>query len=95
MSLTADGLGYWLVAADGGIFPFGEASQHSYGGTGAIRLNRPIVGMAQTGSDSGYWLVASDGGLFPFGDGLTHSYGSLGNVRLNQPVVGMAACACP
>ena len=36
--------GYWLVASDGGIFAFGDAA--FLGSTGAIRLNRPMVGMA-------------------------------------------------
>jgi surface antigen len=90
---TADGKGYWMVAGDGGIFPFGEALQHSYGSTGNIRLNQPIVGMAPTLSGNGYWLVAADGGIFPFGDALQHSYGSTGNIRLNKPVVGMARTA--
>jgi hypothetical protein len=83
--------GYWLVASDGGIFPFGTAMDHSYGSTGGTRLNQPIVGMARTASGNGYWLVAADGGIFPFGDAVYHSYGSTGNVRLNKPIVGMAA----
>jgi len=78
--------GYWLVASDGGIFPFGNAG--GYGSTGGQHLNQPIVGMARTPSAHGYWLVASDGGIFPFGD--AGGYGSTGNVRLNQPIVGMA-----
>ncbi len=78
--------GYWLVASDGGIFPFGRAG--GYGSTGNVRLNKPIVGMAGTQSGQGYWLVASDGGIFPFGD--AGGYGSTGNVRLNAPIVGMA-----
>jgi hypothetical protein len=32
------------VAADGGIFSFGDAT--FFGSTGAQRLNQPIVGMA-------------------------------------------------
>jgi hypothetical protein len=79
--------GYWLVAADGGIFPFGTAT--GWGSTGATRLNQPIVGMARTPSGRGYWLVASDGGIFPFGDAVGR--GSTGNLRLNRPIVGMAA----
>jgi calcineurin-like phosphoesterase family protein len=43
MAATPSGKGYWLVAADGGIFTFGDAAFH--GSTGAIRLNRPIAGM--------------------------------------------------
>jgi hypothetical protein len=83
--------GYWLVASDGGIFPFGDAINHSYGSTGNIRLNQPIVDMVPTATGNGYWMVASDGGIFPFGDAIHHSYGSTGNIRLNQPIVGMAA----
>ncbi|HET9050445.1 MAG TPA: hypothetical protein VFO60_02015, partial [Candidatus Dormibacteraeota bacterium] len=80
--------GYWMVASDGGIFPFGNAA--GYGSTGGIRLNQPIVGMAKAPRDNGYWLVASDGGIFPFGPGAA-GYGSTGGIRLNQPIVGMAA----
>jgi hypothetical protein len=58
--------GYWLVASDGGIFSFGDAG--FFGSTGAIKLNKPIVGMAPTATGKGYWLVASDGGIFSFGD---------------------------
>ncbi|HXA29581.1 MAG TPA: S8 family serine peptidase [Candidatus Angelobacter sp.] len=81
--------GYWLVAADGGIFPFGTAAQ-GLGSTGNMRLNQPIVGMARTPSGRGYWLVAADGGIFPFGDA-AQGLGSTGNLRLNQPIVGMAS----
>lgn len=38
-----DGDGYWLVAADGGIFSYGDAN--FFGSTGAMRLNEPIVAM--------------------------------------------------
>src|ERR1700726_2793067 len=60
------GHGYWMVASDGGIFPFGSAG--GFGSTGGITLNKPIVGMDATPSAGGYWLVASDGGIFPFGN---------------------------
>jgi outer membrane protein assembly factor BamB len=79
--------GYWLVASDGGVFSFGGAN--FFGSTGALHLNRPIVGMAATPDHGGYWLVASDGGVFSFGDARFH--GSTGGIHLNQPIVGMAA----
>jgi hypothetical protein len=75
MAATPDGAGYWLVASDGGIFTFGDAS--FLGSTGAIHLNRPIVGMASTSDGAGYWLVASDGGIFSYGDATF--YGSTGS----------------
>ena len=77
--------GYWLVASDGGIFAFSSPYD---GSTGAMVLNRPIVGMAPTPDAGGYWLVASDGGIFAFGD--AKFYGSTGNVVLNRPIVAMA-----
>jgi hypothetical protein len=86
LAATPDGLGYWLVAADGGIFSFGDAA--FYGSTGTFALNQPIVGMAPTPDGRGYWLVAADGGIFSFGDAAF--YGSTGAFALNQPVVGMA-----
>jgi hypothetical protein len=79
--------GYWMVARDGGIFPFGTAP--GYGSTGNLRLNAPIVAMCRTPDGLGYWLVASDGGIFPFGS--AHGIGSLGGLSLNAPIVGMAS----
>ncbi len=79
--------GYWLVAADGGIFSFGNAP--FLGSTGNIALNKPIVGMTPTADRSGYRFVASDGGIFSFGN--AGFFGSTGNVALNKPIVGMAA----
>ena len=85
MAASSDAQGYWLVAADGGVFSFGDAQfmaqweptprcthrrHHRYSG-------RP-----------GLWLVAADGGVFSFGD--AQFYGSMGGKRLNQPIVGMA-----
>ena len=79
--------GYWLVASDGGIFSFGAAP--FFGSTGAMHLNRPVVGMAAVPGGQGYWLVASDGGIFSFGS--ARFFGSTGGMHLNLPVVGMAA----
>ena len=66
MAATADGRGYWLVASDGGIFSFGDAA--FFGSTGALSLNKAIVGMAATADGKGYRLAAGDGGIFSFGD---------------------------
>jgi streptogramin lyase len=84
--------GYWLAAADGGIFSFGN--HPFFGSMGGKPLNKPVVGMAPTpvfGSTGGrgYWEVATDGGIFSFGDAQFH--GSMGGKTLNKPVVGMAA----
>ena len=87
MAAAPEGDSYWLVAADGGIFAYGDA--RFYGSTGNLQLNKPIVGMAATPDGGGYWLVAADGGIFAYGD--AGFYGSTGNLQLNKPIVGMAA----
>ncbi|MDP9401743.1 MAG: SBBP repeat-containing protein, partial [Actinomycetota bacterium] len=86
-STGAGARGYRLVASDGGIFSFGDAA--FLGSTGALALNKPIVGMASTPSGRGYRLVASDGGIFSFGDAAF--LGSTGSLALNKPIVGMAS----
>ena len=87
MAATPSGLGYWLVAADGGVFAFGDAQ--FYGSMGGQPLQQPMVGMAPTKSGHGYWTVAADGGIFVFGD--AQFYGSTGGQNLPRPIVGMAA----
>ena len=66
MAATPTGRGYWLVASDGGIFNFGDATFH--GSTGGIRLVAPIVAMVARSTGRGYLLAAADGGVFTFGD---------------------------
>ena len=79
--------GYRLVAADGGVFTFGDGG--FFGSTGGMVLNRPIVASATTPSGDGYWLFASDGGVFAFGD--AGFFGSTGSLTLNKPIVAAAA----
>ena len=85
MAATSDGKGYWLVASDGGVFSFGDATFYGSMGNNAT-LNEPVVGIATTSDGKGYWLVASDGGVFSFGDATF--YGSMASTTLANPVVG-------
>lgn len=75
--------GYRMVAADGGIFTFGNRTFH--GSTGNMPLNQPIVGGATDVSDyDGYWIVARDGGVFAFN---AEFHGSLAGSALTSPAV--------
>ncbi|HTK15390.1 MAG TPA: hypothetical protein VL769_03280 [Acidimicrobiia bacterium] len=88
MAATRTGDGYWLVAADGGVFTFGDA--RFLGSMGASHLNQPVVGIATTPAGQGYWVAAADGGVFTFGD--ARFWGSAGfETRFDDPVVGIAA----
>jgi len=78
------------------VFGLGDAGYH--GSMGAVRLNKPVTGIAATPSGNGYHLVAADGGVFNFGD--AHSAGSMGNVRrrslrnLSRKNPFSTGCAC-
>ena len=84
---TPDGKGYWLAAANGGVFAFGDAG--FFGSLGATHLAAPIVDMAATPDGRGYWLVGSDGGVFTFGD--AGYFGSLGGTHLAAPIRSLVA----
>ena len=81
MATTANGQGYWLVAADGGIFAFNAPY---YGSLAGFPIPQPVVGMTATPSGHGYWLVTADGGVYTFGD--AHTYGSMSGLALNSPI---------
>ena len=59
------GQGYWLVAADAGVFAFGGAP--FYGSAASIVLSAPVSGITATPDGRGYRIVAQDGGVFSYG----------------------------
>ncbi|MEO1061083.1 MAG: hypothetical protein AAFZ07_06675 [Actinomycetota bacterium] len=83
---TPDGLGAYLVAADGGVFAIGSATFE--GSMGGVALNAAVTGIAVDPDGEGYWLVAGDGGIFAFAAAFL---GSMGGQPLNAPVVGAVA----
>ncbi len=56
--------GYWLTAADGGVFAFGGVDFHG-AATGSAST---VVGIAATKSGSGYWVLTDQGRVSEFGD---------------------------
>ena len=68
------GTGWWRPTA--GCSP--TATPAFAGSMGAVRLTRPVVGMAVDAATGGYWLVASDGGVFAFDAPFAGSAGALG-----------------
>jgi hypothetical protein len=84
---TADGGGYWIVKADGGVFSYGNAP--FFGSAADLSLAKPPIAIATTSDTQGYFLAAQDGGVFTFGD--AGFVGSMGGHHLNAPIVGLAA----
>ena len=91
VDLVRTSAGYYIFAADGGVFTFGKAQFYGSipGLVPKVTLNAPIVGAAVTNTERGYWLAAEDGGVFTFGD--AQFDGSMGGKKLNAPVVGIEA----
>jgi len=88
IAATPSGRGYWVAAADGGVFAFCDAR---FAGSIAGRgLAAPIVGITAAPTGNGYWLVGADGGVFAFGSAGFH--GALGNPgAMISPIVAIAA----
>ncbi len=64
---SADGDGYFMVAADGGVFAFGDArfegSCPAIGGCAG-----PAVAVVPDATGGGYWVVTATGHVYSFGD---------------------------
>jgi hypothetical protein len=66
MAATPDGGGYWLVAADGGVFSFGDAA---FGGSlPGLGLRAGAVGILPTRNGDGYLILTANGLAVDFGD---------------------------
>ncbi len=74
---SPDGGGYFMVAADGGVFAFGDARfAGSCPGIGGCSGTAVAVMPDATGN--GYWLVTNTGAVYTFGD--ASYFGAPGNV---------------
>jgi hypothetical protein len=65
IAASPDGKGYWLLAADGGVFSFGVPF---HGRVPARQAYSQAVELRVTDSGSGYYIAGSDGAVFAFGD---------------------------
>ena len=66
MGSTLSGLGYWLVASDGGIFTFGDAQ--FFGSAPGRNSNSDFIEILTSRVTSGYALVSTAGEVLNFGD---------------------------
>jgi hypothetical protein len=83
---TFTGQGYFMVASDGGVFAFGDATfDGSCPGIGGCAGRAVAVMPDSTGK--GYWLVTNVGGVYAFGDASFYGAPPASSV----PVVGAVA----
>ena len=59
---TPSGKGYWILAANGRIYPFGDATRLSAPASGSVADFWP------TPSGAGYWVLLTDGRVGAYGD---------------------------
>jgi hypothetical protein len=71
MATDPDGAGYWLVAADGGVFSFDAAFHGSPVGRGWIGAGDRVVGIEAHPSGNGYFVITASGGAIGFGEAAT------------------------
>jgi hypothetical protein len=58
IATAPSGLGYWMAAADGGVFTFGNAA--FFGSMGGTSLNgKRVIAIAPTPSGGGCWMAAN------------------------------------
>jgi len=57
MASTPDGKGYWLVAADGGVFAYGDAA---FAGSGAA-AGQKVIGLIPSAVGTSYSVIDSAG----------------------------------
>ena len=65
MAPTHDDGGYWLAAADGGVFSFGDAGYQGSLPNRGIRANK-VVAIVGDPVTNGYDLIGSDGSVWNF-----------------------------
>jgi hypothetical protein len=66
-SATSRPAGYWVLAADGGVFAFGAPFYGSLPGTGLCQPPKGVQ-LAPSATGKGYWMVAENGSVWTFGD---------------------------
>jgi hypothetical protein len=86
---TPLGKGYIEIAADGGVFCYGDAGFHGSLPQLQVVPAASIVDGATTPSGGGYWLAGEDGGVYSFGD--APFKGSMGGKPLNASIRGFTA----
>jgi hypothetical protein len=82
---TPDGGGYWILEANGQVFPFGDATNLGSPPPGSAGGFDPAASMFATSDGSGYWVVTALGKVYNFGDAPFE--GDMSGTQLNGAVI--------
>jgi hypothetical protein len=85
VAFTPGGAGYWILMADGGIYPFGDARYHSSPRRAGAGVDARRLAVRPQGD--GYWVLMADGTVHGFGAAI--ALGAPG--AASGEVVGIAA----
>jgi hypothetical protein len=82
---TPDGRGYWILFADGAVFPYGDAVNFGSLPGGVVGGLNPATAIFCTADGGAYWVGSAAGAVYPFGD--APNDGSMAGQHLNAPVI--------
>jgi len=80
--------GYWMVGADGAVYPFGNARKF---GDAAIPAGSQAVDLEPTPSGNGYWIVDDHGRVGVFGDAVGHGDADPARLAPGETVTSLSA----
>jgi hypothetical protein len=78
--------GYWMLGADGAVYPFGEAKPLGNGPTGTN-----AVDLESTPSGQGYWILTEDGKVSPHGDATGFGNVDAGRLAPGEKMASLSA----
>ncbi|HYT40499.1 MAG TPA: S53 family peptidase, partial [Acidimicrobiia bacterium] len=85
--------GYWMLAADGRVFPFGDAAWYGDAVSGIAPQMAAGVRAAKlepTGTFAGYWIVDSAGHVYAFGDAASLGQAATGQLAAGERVTSLS-----
>jgi hypothetical protein len=78
--------GYWMLGADGAVYPFGEAKSFGRGPAGVT-----AVDVEPTPSGAGYWILTEDGKVSGNGDAAALGNLDVGRLAAGERVTSLSA----
>ena len=82
---TPDGLGYWILLADGQVFAYGDAAGDGSPPAGDFGGLNAATAIFSTSDGAGYWVSSALGSVYNFGD--APNDGGMAGTHLNGAII--------